>query len=51
VTVYDLTIEIVIRKSYLVEAENLGDAQNDALERAIVDYPGTDVWLEGTLDR
>ncbi len=46
-TTYDLTIEVVIRKSYMVEADNIGEAQDKALESAIEEYPGADVWLEG----
>ena len=45
-TVYHLTIEIVYRKDYVVEAQNLGEAQTLALEQAIDQHPGADVWLD-----
>ncbi len=44
---YKLVIEVVIHKSYVVEADGMGEAQDRALKAAIEEYPGADVWLEG----
>lgn len=49
--IYDITIEIVKKKSYLVEADSLDVAQTKALEAAIKEHPGCDVWLEGSRRR
>lgn len=43
---YDITVKIVIKKSYLVEADNTDEATTKALEQAIKEYPGEDVWLD-----
>lgn len=43
--IYDITVRVEKRKSYLVEAETLADAQERAIERACEEHPGDDVWL------
>ncbi len=45
-TTYDITVEIVFRKSYRVEANNKAEADTLALEAAIDEHPGADVWLD-----
>lgn len=45
--IYDITVESVTRKSYLVEADDWEKATTSALELAIKDNPGADVWVHG----
>ena len=43
--IYDITVEIVYKKSYLEEAETIEQAYVKALEDAIKDHPKADVWI------
>ncbi len=45
-TRYEITVRIDIKKNYPVEAESLDEAMTKALEKAIQEYPGYDVWVE-----
>ena len=44
--VYDITIKSITKKSYLIEAEDAQIATDKALEKAISENPGADVWVE-----
>lgn len=45
--IYDITVRIEKKKSYLVEAPTLADAQEQAIVRACEEFPGKDhdLWL------
>jgi hypothetical protein len=44
-TEYDITIKIIIKKDYHVEAEGVFEAEDAALELAIAEHPGADVFI------
>lgn len=45
--VYDISIKIITNKSYLIEAEDAQMATDKALEKAIAEHAGADVWAQG----
>lgn len=44
---YNITVEIVHKRQYPIEADTLSEAYTKALEQAVEQYPGADVWLHG----